>query len=1002
MAERLLSVKVRADVADFLRGAGLVEDATRKMGETAKRSGEESKRGLGAVAQSMRDNQQAWSQVGGALTTYGAAVTGVATAVAATGISYNQLRQTSVAALTTMTGSAEAANRQMDRLDDFASNSPFARDVFIRAQQQLIGFGFEAERVVPILDAIQNAVAATGGSNQDIAELTRIIAQVGAAGKITAEDLNQFGQRGVDAATLIGDQMGFTGQEIRDQITKGTLDAGAALDALVLGMQETYGGAADNVKNTFAGAVDRVKAAFRDLSSLLMEPLVSRDGGGFLQDAMNGLADFLRMIERLPTPVLHITGGLGALSGAASLAVGGFMLLAPRIVETYDALGKLGRAGEIAQTGMRGVSRLVAPGAALIAGLTLIPALLNAIRDAANESIPGIEGVGAALLDVVESGSVASLDDQIEALGIRVNGLSGMAEGPITDLQGAFSRLADPTLTQRLEALDEVASFGMLRTSKDDVLDYFSSIDGYLTQLVQGGNAETATQLLNELWDAASAAGMDRAAFDAIFGGTIEALQGLENEARLAGEGAAAAGEGFEDLGADVDAAKEEAEEAQKAFDGLRDTIASLGDALLGVRGSARDYEAQLDRIKEAMKDDEWKATLDITTEAGRENQAMLDGLASSTTGYASAALTAGASAEEVALIMRRGREDFIANAEAMGMASEDAATLADNLGLVPDNVELMFRSAGLDDLIRDADGVVDYAATLEALIDLGVRPEVADQMIHDFIGSTAQSYVATIPLSADDAEAQRIRQELVDDIDASEGYVSMFGEPSEAQRTRQELVDDIDKSFGYVRMFGDDAEGRGELAGLLWAIDSSTGSVTINAAAANAYSTLRGFLNSIPRSVSIAINALPGPLGALSRFPGFETGGYTGDLSPKEPAGVVHGREFVSTATTVADPVNRSALEYMHAGGSMRDWAPVAAAQQWTSSYAPAPAMAAAPPARAPEIDYDRLAAAMSQIQVIPQIGDEQVYRGSRRGAVKYGPRAEWGQGGQEQLWRR
>src|SRR5699024_58029 len=97
-----------------------------------------------------------------------------------------------------------------------ARESPFARDVWLQAQQQMLGFGIEAQRVVPYLDAIENAVAATGGSNQDISELTRIFSQIQSAAKITAVDLMQFGQRGVDAASLIGSQMGMTGAQVRE------------------------------------------------------------------------------------------------------------------------------------------------------------------------------------------------------------------------------------------------------------------------------------------------------------------------------------------------------------------------------------------------------------------------------------------------------------------------------------------------------------------------------------------------------------------------------------------------------------------------------------------------------------------------------------------------------------------------------------------------------------------------------------------------------------------
>jgi tape measure domain-containing protein len=224
------------------------------------------------------------------------------TKVFSAGAAYNTLQQTSRAALKTLLGGAEAANAQMDKLDAFAKNSPFSKAVFIQAQQQLIGFGFAADKVLPTLDAIQQAVAATGGSSASIGEIASILAKVSASAKFTAEDLNMLGERGIDAATLIGGQMGLTGQEIREQITAGTLDAGAAIDALTAGMAAKFAGASANVKGTMDGASDRVKAATRDIGAALAEPFVSKNGGGRAVDWANQVADLLRAVEKQTTP----------------------------------------------------------------------------------------------------------------------------------------------------------------------------------------------------------------------------------------------------------------------------------------------------------------------------------------------------------------------------------------------------------------------------------------------------------------------------------------------------------------------------------------------------------------------------------------------------------------------------------------------------------------------------------------------------------------------------
>jgi len=225
--------------------------------------------------------------------------------LARVGLEYNQLQQTSRAALNAILGSTEAVNEQMAQLDAFAATSPFAKSVFITAQQQMLGFGIEARKVIPYLDAIQNTTAAIGGNNQTVAELTFIMAQISAAGKITGQDLIQFGQRGVNAAELIGSQMGKTGAQIRADITAGALDANDALDALAAAMQERYGAAAENVKNTIVGATDRIKAASRDIGALLAAPFVDPQGGGYFVTWGNQVADNLRQLQRLTGPIVE-------------------------------------------------------------------------------------------------------------------------------------------------------------------------------------------------------------------------------------------------------------------------------------------------------------------------------------------------------------------------------------------------------------------------------------------------------------------------------------------------------------------------------------------------------------------------------------------------------------------------------------------------------------------------------------------------------------------------
>ena len=276
------------------------------------------------------DLQKALGQSGGALSSFASTASAVgkgfatawtitATAAAATtvalfkqGVAYNQLQQTATAAFSTLLGSQKAAAGFMADISAFAKTSPFPKQAFITASQQMVAFGISSKKVIPYLGAIQDAVAAAGGSSQQLSEVAFVMAQIQAAGKITGQDLIQFGQRGINAAELIGQSMGKTGAQIKAAISSGSLDATAALDALAQGMETRYAGAAANVKNTWAGATDRVRGALRDIGSALAEPFVSAQGGGLGVTWANDLATVLRGLIPVVQGVMSgITAAMG-------------------------------------------------------------------------------------------------------------------------------------------------------------------------------------------------------------------------------------------------------------------------------------------------------------------------------------------------------------------------------------------------------------------------------------------------------------------------------------------------------------------------------------------------------------------------------------------------------------------------------------------------------------------------------------------------------------------
>ena len=290
-----LIAKITVDDKGFTAGMDAATRRTQRFTSDVQAQGGIVDRVFHSLGRSAKASLQV-AATAAAATTVGVAALGKNTL--STGLAYNAMQQNANAALKTMLGSQKAVNEQMAKLGKLAQNSPFSKATFISAQQQLIAFGVEVEKVIPLLDAMQNAVAASGGGSQQLADLAFVVAQIKAAGKITGQDLIQLGQRGINAAEIIGKAFGKSSAEVKTMISKNQIDADQAIDALTKGMMEKFGGATDAIKQQWSGAADRIKAANRDIGADIGKMFIDPAGGGRAVEWGNKLADVLRTFQK--------------------------------------------------------------------------------------------------------------------------------------------------------------------------------------------------------------------------------------------------------------------------------------------------------------------------------------------------------------------------------------------------------------------------------------------------------------------------------------------------------------------------------------------------------------------------------------------------------------------------------------------------------------------------------------------------------------------------------
>ena len=599
-----------------------------------------------------------------------------------TGLAYNAMQQNANAALKTMLGSQKAVNEQMEKLGKLAQNSPFSKATFISAQQQLIAFGVEVEKVIPLLDAMQNAVAASGGGSQQLADLAFVVAQIKAAGKITGQDLIQLGQRGINAAEIIGKAFGKSSAEVKTMISKNQIDADQAIDALTKGMMEKFGGATDAIKQQWSGAADRIKAANRDIGADIGKMFIDPAGGGRAVEWGNKLADVLRTFQK------RLREAQGGIEDFLSPA---FKNISKGLDAANNALKKFDAARASAQLEkLTSYTPLIGGTTAALMTFALQPIpVIGQLASAMGPLTVGVAALIAASPELRKAGSafgeafkpgekiLASTAKQLADLAIRlIKDLSPALESGAKGLGTFLTNISPlaPALVSVLSALAPVAtagaelaaSFANLPTPILAAITALAALHGPLGPLVSKftdlgattgrviTNLVAQVQDMGTVWTRAekSTAGMGAALASNI----VPAAKGVSNELKTFGPAAQNAGNALTEVG------KASANAGTGVFK-LSTLAKNAGSALAGAFGAmlspanlalgavallAGAFAAYSQKQAEAtQRVEEYKETLDRTTAAVSAHTREVIRSKAETDGALSAYVALGGAAED-------------------------------------------------------------------------------------------------------------------------------------------------------------------------------------------------------------------------------------------------------------------------------------------------------------------------------------------------------------------
>ena len=580
------------------------------------------------------------------------------------------------------------------------------------------------------------------------------------------EGLGRLQASGQSVSGVLG-ELGMKGQYERDTLMRlagATKAAGAEQDLLRYNLDNANASFADGsaLMNEYAQraatADSRVKVAWNNIKDAAISfgsaalPVVS--------SAADGIAGLVAQFAQMPQAA-QSTALVGAtVAGGLLLAVGGTMKAVSAFANLKSSLSDL----NVNFDGAKG--KIAAFGRATAIALPVIAAIgitMRAAQADIDRSAMSLDQVADSMANIARQG--VGLDGVNQQFSQVMAGAGGVHNNLMTwgydvnSLGEAWKFMGNATRNSSINVNNFLDAFMPMKTTTGVVRGEFEKMDQSLAQMATSGGLKEAQASFRKLSDEAVAQGESLEFASTYFGkyqgvlaGTAQALgvttlsatdmaNWMRGDIPEAVQAAMAAGGPLVDQLSDVQRSLAQtttaAQQQAKAFLESAKAAGQAAQSWAGMSGSQMSMEDAIDKATEAVKEN--GKTLDINTEKGRANKAALDGIVASTGSYVENLAKTGASHAEVDAAWTRGRENFIKTAIAMDSTSSSmeearrrAEALADEAGLIPDKITVLFDTPGADVSAKQAAELKEAVETIPAIAETTIlakdaRPSKAE-----------------------------------------------------------------------------------------------------------------------------------------------------------------------------------------------------------------------------------------------------------------------------------
>lgn len=322
------------DTSEYEQGIEQAQKETQSAANSLNRSANTAGSGVSGMASLFAAASAKATVLANMLTSLGTKAVSFAKGFVEMGISYNAQIEKYTTGFTNMLGSAQAAQEAMQAIQEDAARTPFDVASLTQANQLLISAGENAAYSRKVINALGDAVSATGGGNAELSRMAANLQQIANVGKAATIDIKQFAYAGINIYQILADYTGKSVQEVQ----KMTISYDLLSQALIAASEEggRYYNAMDTQSQTMNGRISTLKDNVSQLAGLLTGNLTSALGGVIskLNEMVLAAQDAYKL-DGWSGLIGEITGLTSVINKAKSAAVG--------LKAVFDAL----KSGEI-------------------------------------------------------------------------------------------------------------------------------------------------------------------------------------------------------------------------------------------------------------------------------------------------------------------------------------------------------------------------------------------------------------------------------------------------------------------------------------------------------------------------------------------------------------------------------------------------------------------------------------------------------------------------------